>query len=960
MLVTFISECEKNSLKKTRRVLDAFANRIGNNTWQTPITQEGLDAVKKLLKRTASKNTAVSCHQLKSRVRTELLWVVGNRDKFNSEGVVAVNYTEQDKFIGEINMSEIYANTKKQPLDQHLFAVGVVAKAIMTEFSSESQLHNAAQMAGFWHDIGKLEEHFQDWLNKELRKKNLNLELPENGFHIEKCSFSWEKYPTHNEVSALIYEILADDSVFGKEEKKAIKHAIYWHHAKPFRKDDVVNLEQINDKLQNNNLKELIENSKSIFVSINKLIENYFDEKSISIKGPTNYDNEIEDKDLPKYKTYKTFGNIEKYQKQISKNAKENLIRTSVITADRLVSSLSCEELQNYIDNKELAGFAKKQLIQDRGLNQHIKTCFDGFEDKYPNSERNEQQAKVAKDLADEEKDIAVLNGPAGCGKTKIALEWALNTSAKQILWICPRVAICQSLFKDLSSDEYLPNALIEIHTGEFKYTNKQQTDQEKEDFKLKTQEHFKGDIVLTTIDQIINGITTHRNISNLTLFMNSTIVFDEFHEYSPMAGFNILFAELIKCKKIQQNEEIQPNTLLVSATPNYYFVKEFLGINEDDIEGIASFNDKKYQIEFVNYDESLEDENNPLYQKMAKNSFVISNTATTAQKSFIKNQEGENSLLTHSKFTPQDRKEIFDKVISSFEKNGNHQFDIVRSGPIIQAALNISCQNMISEMAPAENILQRLGRLNRFAEFEVATLTIALTDNISGGRLKGVAYSLNRDFQWQSTKIWIDFLQNKIENAKTTTITDLYEWYQEFYKTDSYLKIIEDDFITLLSDSVGVIENNIFEPKRIKLSKESNIKIKKHSLRGNSRFVQMAIYDVQNNEVLNEYLPEAITLGVNEITSYGDEENALGFMIKKHHNLINDIESYKVKANTKHKGKLYLEKSRDPETPIYVSYTKDTLNNIDGLVADDEAIYYIKGINQSIGIMAISKVKNK
>ncbi len=96
MLVTFISECEKNSLKKTRRVLDAFANRIGNNTWQTPITQEGLEAVKKLLKQTASKNTAVSCHQLKSRVRTELLWVVGNRNKFNSEGVVAVNYTEKD------------------------------------------------------------------------------------------------------------------------------------------------------------------------------------------------------------------------------------------------------------------------------------------------------------------------------------------------------------------------------------------------------------------------------------------------------------------------------------------------------------------------------------------------------------------------------------------------------------------------------------------------------------------------------------------------------------------------------------------------------------------------------------------------------------------------------------------------------------------------------------------------
>ena len=41
MIVTFISQCEKNALKNTRRVLDSLANRIGDNTWQTIITQEG-------------------------------------------------------------------------------------------------------------------------------------------------------------------------------------------------------------------------------------------------------------------------------------------------------------------------------------------------------------------------------------------------------------------------------------------------------------------------------------------------------------------------------------------------------------------------------------------------------------------------------------------------------------------------------------------------------------------------------------------------------------------------------------------------------------------------------------------------------------------------------------------------------------------------------------------------------
>ncbi len=82
MMVTFISQCEKNALKKTRRVLDAFANRIGNNTWQTVITEEGLNTVKKMLRQTATKSTAVSCHWIRSRSRSQFLWVVGDKSKF--------------------------------------------------------------------------------------------------------------------------------------------------------------------------------------------------------------------------------------------------------------------------------------------------------------------------------------------------------------------------------------------------------------------------------------------------------------------------------------------------------------------------------------------------------------------------------------------------------------------------------------------------------------------------------------------------------------------------------------------------------------------------------------------------------------------------------------------------------------------------------------------------------------
>ena len=171
MMVTFISQCEKKALKKSRRVLDAFANRIGDNTWQTVITEEGLNTVKKMLRQTATKSTAVSCHWIRSRSRSQFLWVVGNKSKFDENGVVPVNYTDRTIFIGDIEImpDKIFANTKGQRLDHHLFAVGYLAYKIVKRLTPENQnLAKAVYIAGCWHDIGKIDPAFQDWLSKKL------------------------------------------------------------------------------------------------------------------------------------------------------------------------------------------------------------------------------------------------------------------------------------------------------------------------------------------------------------------------------------------------------------------------------------------------------------------------------------------------------------------------------------------------------------------------------------------------------------------------------------------------------------------------------------------------------------------------------------------------------------------------------------------------------------------------
>ncbi|WP_425356644.1 hypothetical protein, partial [methanotrophic endosymbiont of Bathymodiolus puteoserpentis (Logatchev)] len=100
-------------------------------------------------------------------------------------------------------------------------------------------------------------------------------------------------------------------------------------------------------------------------------------------------------------------------------------------------------------------------------------------------------------------------------------------------------------------------------------------------------------------------------------------------------------------------------------------------------------------------------------------------------------------------------------------------------------------------------------------------------------------------------------------------------------------------------------------------------------------------------------------TLGVNEISNYDEDESALKFMGKKHHNIkVDDNQKYGVTETTRLKTRLYLKNSRDPETPIYVSYTPNDLDIVK-TEASDEAIYYLKGINQAIGVMSISKLQD-
>ncbi|GKW17179.1 type I-F CRISPR-associated helicase Cas3 [Pectobacterium carotovorum subsp. carotovorum] len=137
MNILLISECNKRALVETRRILDQFAERKGERTWQTAITQEGLNTLRKLLRKTARRNTAVACHWVRSANHTELLWIVGNLRRFNAQGSVPTNTTSRD----------------------------ILRAKDETPWHSAEVFSLLAAIAGLFHDVGKANALFQAGLS---------------------------------------------------------------------------------------------------------------------------------------------------------------------------------------------------------------------------------------------------------------------------------------------------------------------------------------------------------------------------------------------------------------------------------------------------------------------------------------------------------------------------------------------------------------------------------------------------------------------------------------------------------------------------------------------------------------------------------------------------------------------------------------------------------------------------
>ena len=336
-----------------------------------------------------------------------------------------------------------------------------------------------------------------------------------------------------------------------------------------------------------------------------------------------------------------------------------------------------------------------------------------------------EFQRKVAEQLLSGRN--VILQAPTGAGKTKAALFPYLLAQQENIpfprklLYTTPMRVLAKNFHSDFKESPIGQQTSLkaEIQTGE------NQDDRQ-----------FRSDLIFTTIDQVLSSFLNipyalglRQGNVNAGAVVGAYLVFDEFHLFDPDTSLGTVI-EILKMLN-----GITP-FLLMTATfsevllerLSEYFNAEIVPVTEAELKQIPSQQGKRR--EYRVSEGTLSENVDTIIAQHQQRSIIICNTVKRAQNMFqslqSSSQRGTDTevLLLHSRFLKEHRKAKEDMIRCRFKRDAGLDDVILVATQVIEVGLDVSCENLHTELAPASAILQRAGRCARF-ENESGTVTI-------------------------------------------------------------------------------------------------------------------------------------------------------------------------------------------------------------------------------------------
>jgi CRISPR-associated endonuclease/helicase Cas3 len=329
-------------------------------------------------------------------------------------------------------------------------------------------------------------------------------------------------------------------------------------------------------------------------------------------------------------------------------------------------------------------------------INEMYETCLG------PGMKPREFQNRMWKKLQNYQKP-QVLIASTGSGKTEaVVLPFLSQFSSNQfflgprLIYVLPTRAIADDLFQRLRfyAERISPKIKVELFHGT-----------ERPDMPV-----FMGDIVITTLDQFIYGYSRSTRLVGRHLdvpagsIASSFVVFDEAHLYHSSYTFSHLRAmlEILCASKI-------PFCLMTATIPES-LLRDLLR-NCDYDTTLAEDPGKERMIEWELSGANLED---IIERELVSSEKVLAvlNTVKRSQDLYRK-FKNRTPVLLHSRFFPCDRAAHTESVRKRLSQNGSG--GLVISTQVLEAGVNVSADTLITEIAPADSLIQRIGRCARF-----------------------------------------------------------------------------------------------------------------------------------------------------------------------------------------------------------------------------------------------------
>jgi len=233
--------------------------------------------------------------------------------------------------------------------------------------------------------------------------------------------------------------------------------------------------------------------------------------------------------------------------------------------------------------------------------------------------------------------------------------------------------------------------------------------------------------LTFATIDQVLSSFlltpySLPRRLSNLNAgaVAASYLVFDEFHLFDPVSTLPTTL-EMLKMLR-----GVTP-FLLMTATFSSDMLEglaDVLGavvVPEDDTarREMQSLPSQQKTRRYHVVDGPLCTE--AVLAQHQNRTLVVCNVVDRARALFeaLRDHPGRGNaqvLLLHSRFLPADRQRIEGKLREVFGKDGDQSGSwIVVATQVVEVGLDITCQTLHTELAPANAILQRAGRCARY-----------------------------------------------------------------------------------------------------------------------------------------------------------------------------------------------------------------------------------------------------